>query len=153
MKRPDEKSHCPVNYALETFGDSWSFLIIRDIVFWGKKTYREFLSSEEAIATNVLAARLTALEQKGILIKKPHPSDGRKDIYELTEKGLDLIPILLEMSGWAARYDAATTAPMDLVNKIYSNREQMFAFIREKVKAGGSLFGGDVPVYQQKNRA
>ena len=84
-----------MNFALETFGDSWSLLIARDIAFWGKRTFGEFLKSKEGIATNILSARLARLEKEGILTKTPHATDKRKDIYSLTEKGLDLIPIML----------------------------------------------------------
>lgn len=143
MKRLQNKSHCPVNFALETFGDTWSLLIVRDIVFWGKKTYGEFLDSDEGIATNVLAARLAHLEQKGILSKGPHAGDKRKDVYELTEKGLALIPLLLEMSGWSAQYDAKTTAPQQFVASVYADREKMFRLVQDTVRHGGSLFGAE----------
>jgi DNA-binding HxlR family transcriptional regulator len=143
MKRAENKSHCPVNFALETFGDAWSLLIVRDIVFWGKRTYGEFLDSGEGIATNVLAARLAHLEQKGILSKEPHDTDKRKEVYALTEKGLGLIPILLEMSGWSARHDPETTAPQQFVAAVYADREKMFSRIQDVVRGGGSLFGGE----------
>lgn len=143
MKRTDNKSHCPVNFALETFGDAWSLLIVRDIVFWGKRTYGEFLDSGESIATNVLAARLAHLESRGILSKGPHESDRRKEVYALTEKGLALIPILLEMSGWSATYDPETTAPKQFVDAVYADRAGMFIRIQELVRRGGSLFGGE----------
>lgn len=149
MKRAANKSHCPVNFALETFGDAWSLLIVRDIVFWGKKTYGEFLDSREGIATNILAARLAHLEQKGVLAKGPHETDRRKEVYTLTEKGLGLIPILLEMSGWSARHDPETTAPMQFVDAIYADREKMFGRIQELVRAGGSLFGGENPLVKR----
>jgi DNA-binding HxlR family transcriptional regulator len=141
MKRTENKSHCPVNFALETFGDTWSLLIVRDIVFWGKRTYGEFLDSSEGIATNVLAARLARLEQKGILSKGPHATDKRKDTYGLTEKGLALIPLLLEMSGWSAQYDAETTAPQQFVASVFADREKMFRLVQDTVRNGGSLFG------------
>lgn len=143
MKRAENKSHCPVNFALETFGDAWSLLIVRDIVFWGKRTYGEFLDSGEGIATNVLAARLAHLESKGILSKGPHESDRRKEVYALTEKGLALIPILLEMSGWSATYDPETTAPKQFVDAVYADRAAMFTRIQDLVRSGGSLFGGE----------
>lgn len=149
MKRAGNKSHCPVNFALEAFGDAWSLLIVRDIVFWGKKTYGEFLDSAEGIATNILAARLTHLEQKGILAKEPHETDRRKEIYTLTEKGLALIPILLEMSGWSAQYDPETTAPRKFVAAVYADREKMFRLIQDTVRAGGSLFGGEKPLVKR----
>src|SRR5262245_20202306 len=88
------RSDCPINFALETFGDSWSLLIIRDIIYFGKKTYGEFLASEEGMATNILASRLARLEEQGILVKNPLEQDKRKEEYVLTEKGLDLIPVL-----------------------------------------------------------
>ena len=119
MKRAENKSHCPVNFALETFGDAWSLLIVRDIVFWGKRTYKEFLASDEAISTNVLAARLAHLEQRGILEREPHGSDRRREVYTLTEKGLGLIPVLPEMSGWSARNDPDTTAPQALIGRAH----------------------------------
>lgn len=143
MKRADNKSHCPVNFALESFGDPWSLLIVRDIVFWGKRTYGEFLESGEGISTNVLAARLAQLEEKGILGKGPHETDGRKEVYSLTEKGLALIPVLLEMSGWSAQYDPQTTAPQTFVAAVYADREKMFKRVQDAVRAGGSLFGGE----------
>lgn len=143
MKRAENKSHCPVNFALETFGDAWSLLIVRDIVFWGKRTYGEFLDSGEGIATNVLAARLANLEQKGILSKGPHETDRRKEVYTLTEKGLGLIPILLEMSGWSAQHDPATTAPKQFVAAVCADRAAMFQRVQDAVRRGGSLFGGE----------
>ena len=141
MKRSDTKSHCPVNFALETFGDTWSLLIIRDIVFWGKKTYGEYLKSKEGISTSILSARLEHLVQKGILTKTPYAADKRKDTYTLTEKGLDVIPQLLEMAGWSSRYDPKTTAPKAFVAAVYADREKMFKQVKQIVRDGGSIFG------------
>ena len=140
MKRADSKSHCPVNFALESFGDTWSLLIVRDIAFWGKHTYSEFLDSSEGIATNVLADRLESLEKKGILFKTPHKSDRRKEVYALTQKGLDLIPILLEMSNWSSVHDLQTTAPRPLVASIMADRTNAYRRIQDKVRTGGFLF-------------
>src|SRR5438034_5603969 len=130
MKHTQHKrSDCPINFCLETFGDTWSLLIIRDIVYFGKKTYGEFLESEEGIATNILASRLAQLEQKGILVKTPHETDKRKEIYALTEKGLDLIPILLDMADWGARHDPQTVAPQSWIDLVNANREKMNTLI------------------------
>ena len=100
MKKPTKelRSHCPINYGLEAFGDRWALLILRDIVFRGKRTYGEFLRSEEGFATNVLASRLEHLLAAGILRRDPDETDRRRDIYSLTEKGLDLIPVILEIN-------------------------------------------------------
>jgi DNA-binding HxlR family transcriptional regulator len=97
------RSDCPVNFGLEAFGDKWSLLIVRDIVFWGKKTYGDFLRSDEGIATNILASRLAQLEKEGILTKTPFAGDKRKDIYSLTEKGMELIPLLVEIVAWSGK--------------------------------------------------
>lgn len=149
MKRKDVKSHCPVNFALEAFGDPWTLLIVRDIVFWGRRTYREFLESDEHVSTNILADRLARLEQQGILTKSPDPTDKRKEIYSLTDRGLDIIPALMELCGWSATYDAETTAPKDFVALTYANRDKMFALIRETVARGGAVFVGADSVVAQ----
>ena len=136
------RSDCPINFALETFGDTWSLLIIRDIVYFGKQTYGEFLASEEGIATNILANRLARLEQQGILTKLPHPTDVRKERYVLTEKGLDLIPVLAEIANWSAEHDPETGAPPAWIALMKAEREKMFQLIRETVRNGGAVFAG-----------
>jgi DNA-binding HxlR family transcriptional regulator len=143
MKKDSTRSHCPINFALETFGDTWSLIIIRDIVFWGKKTFKEFLESDEGIATNVLASRLSHLVETGVLTKTPDEHDKRKVVYKLTEKGLDLIPMLLEMAHWAGAHDAKTTSPKGFSPYIAEHREEMFPFIRKTIRNGGSLFVGE----------
>ena len=149
MKRADNKSHCPVNFGLEAIGDQWSLLIVRDIVFWGKRTYGEFLSSEEGIATNMLARRLKELCQKDIIQRQTDNEDKRKEVYSLTEKGLALIPILLEISGWSAHHDPQTIAPKEFVEYVYGNRDQMFALITQTVRDGGAIFAGENSVIQK----
>src|SRR5690348_16400085 len=143
------RSDCPINFALETFGDTWSLLIIRDIVYFGKQTYGEFLASDEGIATNILANRLARLEQQGILMKLPHPTDVRKERYVLTEKGLDLIPILVEMANWSAEYDSQTGAPSAWIALMKADREKMIDLIRETVRSGGSVFVGEKSLLSQ----
>jgi DNA-binding HxlR family transcriptional regulator len=142
MKKQQRRSDCPINFSLETFGDMWSLLIIRDIVYFGKQSYGEFLESDEGIATNILATRLAQLEEKGILVKKQDPTDRRKDIYSLTNKGLDLIPILLELASWGARHDPQTGAPPDWIALVNANKEKISRLIRETVQSGGSIFVG-----------
>nr|HET6901371.1 helix-turn-helix domain-containing protein [Ktedonobacteraceae bacterium] len=137
------RSDCPINFALEVFGDPWSLLIIRDIVYFGKKTYGEFLASEEGMATNILANRLAQLEQQGVLVKKLSEKDKRKEEYALTEKGLDLIPVLVEMANWSAEYDPHTGAPAAWIALMKADREKMIRLIRETVQSGGSVFVGE----------
>jgi DNA-binding HxlR family transcriptional regulator len=143
------RSDCPINFALETFGDQWSLLIIRDIVYFGKKTYGEFLASEEGMATNILANRLALLEQKGILEKKVSERDKRKEEYILTEKGLDLIPVLVELANWSAEYDPQTAAPAAWIALMKAEREQMIKRIRATVQSGGSVFAGPQSLVSQ----
>ena len=137
------RSDCPINFALETFGDPWSLLLIRDLVYFGKKTYGEFLASEEGMATNILASRLAHLEQQGILVKRPCAQDKRKEEYLLTEKGLDLIPVLVEMANWSAQYDPHTAAPAAWIALMQADREKMISLMRETVQNGGSVFAGE----------
>jgi DNA-binding HxlR family transcriptional regulator len=148
MKK-SRRSNCPISYALETFGDTWSLLIIRDIVYFGKKTYGEFLDSEEGIATNILANRLVQMEASGILQKQTHETDRRKEVYTLTEKGLDLIPILLELASWSAQHDPQTGAPPEWINYVNANKPQVIARIRETVRNGGAIFAGEGSVISQ----
>ena len=150
MKHTQQRrSDCPINFALETFGDPWSLLVIRDIVYFGKKTYGEFLTSEEGMATNILASRLTRLEEQGILMKKPSVQDKRKEEYILTEKGLDLIPVLAEIANWSAEYDPHTGAPASWIALMKADREKMIGLIRETVKNGGSVFVGEKSLLSQ----
>ncbi len=141
----DYRSECPLNFALETFGDTWSLLIVRDIAFWGKRTYGEFLRSKERIATNILAARLAKLEREGILTKSRHPEDKRKDVYSLTEKGLDLIPIVLEVGAWSSKYDPRQTDEfLRFVEIVRADQQQMIEAFKEKIRNGGSIFSDAV---------
>jgi DNA-binding HxlR family transcriptional regulator len=117
-------------------------LIARDIVFWGKRTYGDFLKSREGIATNVLAARLALLEHQGILQKTPHPAEQRKDVYALTEKGLDLVPMLLEIVAWGDKHDpkADVLKKREFVADIHNHRKQTIDKIKRTVRNGGSVF-------------
>ncbi|MBK1898029.1 winged helix-turn-helix transcriptional regulator [Chryseobacterium paridis] len=101
-----QRSDCPISCSLDIFGDKWTLLIIRDIMLRGKMSYSEFLHSEERIASNILVNRLGILEAEKILIKEVSPLNKSKFIYSLTEKGADLLPIVIEMMDWGAKYNA-----------------------------------------------
>ncbi len=98
------RSDCPISTALDIFGDKWSLLVIRDMMFKGKNTYGDFLNSEEKIATNILADRLSLLECAGIISKHEHPDSKAKVLYKLTNKGIDLIPVLVEIIAWSEKH-------------------------------------------------
>jgi DNA-binding HxlR family transcriptional regulator len=100
-----ERSGCPINLTLEVVGDKWSLLIIRDIMFGNRRHFRELLTkSDERISSNILADRLKTLLDQGIITREDDPSHKQKGIYSLTEQGIELLPILAQMSGWGFRY-------------------------------------------------
>lgn len=101
----NRRSTCPINASLEVLGDRWSLLIVRDMLFAGAQTYKHFLASDEKIATNILASRLTTLQRAGIITSEQNPQDGRSLRYRLTNKGLDLVPVLMELSTWGTKYE------------------------------------------------
>lgn len=127
MKRTDRRSDCPINYALEAFGDSWSLLLIRDMVFKGKRTYSEFSDSEERISTNILASRLKSLSESGIIERV---GTGKSSRYFLTEKGIDLLPMLLEMMAWAGKHDGKTGAPQAFLDRLAHDRDSLLEELR-----------------------
>ncbi len=128
MAKQKRRSDCPISFALEIFGDRWSLLIIRDLIFKGKRTYGDFLASEEKIATNILADRLVMLEDSGIIKGKTDPENRSRINYSLTPKGIDLIPVLLEIIKWSAKHDKKSAAPKEFVDRVIKNREK---FIKE----------------------
>ena len=128
MKRTSRRSDCPINFALQIFGDAWSLLVIRDLMFTERRTYTDFLTAEEGMATNILAARLKQLQSDGLIRK--HGS-GRGAEYALTAKGLDLLPAMLELIAWSGKHDRRTAAPKEFLARIKSNRTLVTAEIRE----------------------
>lgn len=126
------RSACPIDYALGIFGDRWTLLIVRDLLFSGKRHFREFLDSPEGIATNILADRLKKLEAWGLVTRAADAESARQVIYRLTDKGLDLTPALLEIIRWSARHDADTGAPAAFVRRIEKDRDGLAAEIRAR---------------------
>jgi DNA-binding HxlR family transcriptional regulator len=125
------RSGCPVSISLERFGDRWSLLIIRDLMVRGFRTFKEFQESGEGIATNILADRLRKLEAAGVLSAEAEQSDGRRVNYRLTEKGIDLAPVMLELLIWGARHEQAG-AHCALMAKMEKNREAILAEARRR---------------------
>jgi DNA-binding HxlR family transcriptional regulator len=100
-----QRSGCPINLTLEVVGDKWSLLVIRDMMFGNRRHFRELLTkSEEGISSNILADRLKTLLEQGIITRDDDPSHKQKGIYSLTEQGIELLPILAQMSGWGFKY-------------------------------------------------
>ncbi len=117
------QSGCPIAFGLDTFGDRWSLLIIREIMLRGHNTYSEFLAAEEKIATNILIDRLKHLEAENIIEKNRDPENRRSFIYTLSQKGRDLAPILLEIIIWSGAYDKRDFALRNVLEKINADRK------------------------------
>ena len=125
------RSGCPVSISLETLGDRWSLLIIRDLMVRGLRTFNDFLRSGEGIATNVLADRLRKLEATGIITAEAEEMDRRRLNYRLTAKGIDLAPVLLELLIWGARHEQ-TGVSCAVIAEMEKNREQVIAEARRR---------------------
>ena len=117
--------------CLEVFGDRWSLLIVRDLMVRGYRTFKEFQTSGEGIATNILADRLQKLEAAGIINREPEETDGRKINYRLTQKGIDLAPVLLDLLIWGARHEPAD-ASCSLILKMDKNRDQILSEVERR---------------------
>jgi DNA-binding HxlR family transcriptional regulator len=104
MNKTKKRSNCPIRCSLDIWGDKWSLLIIRDLMDAKQCTYGDFLKSPEGIATNILATRLQNLEEHKIIEKLEHPDSKAKVLYRLTRKGIDLLPIMIEINLWAEKY-------------------------------------------------
>lgn len=143
MKKQERapRSQCPISFALDIFGDKWTLLIVRDIVYAGKRTHGEFMKSEERIATNILADRLEKLECQGIITKAVDPNDKRREIFSLTEQGLALIPLLIDLQSWSNAF-----APADINRSprleaaLQDDRQKVITQITETVREGGCIF-------------
>ncbi len=125
------RSGCPVSISLEKIGDRWSLLIVRDLMVRGYETFKQFQESGEGIATNVLAARLKRLRKAGIVSVEADPLDGRKLKYRLTEKGIELAPVVLELLVWGAKHEE-TGAPCEVIAQMARNRERVLAEVRRR---------------------
>src|SRR6202140_4448538 len=127
---PNRRSRCPPNASVEMLGDRWSLLILRDMMLRGFRSFKEFLTSYEGIATNILADRLRKLIAHGIITTQQDPTDGRKLNYVLTAKGIDLAPVLTEMVLWAARHEE--TENQQLVRTMQKDKAQFLASVRQR---------------------
>jgi DNA-binding HxlR family transcriptional regulator len=126
----NRRSQCPLNASVEMLGDRWSLLIIRDMMLRGFRSYKQFMECYEGIATNILADRLRKLTEYGVIEAAPDRTDGRKLIYTLTAKGIDLAPVLTEMVLWAAAHEE--TGNQALVHLMKADKEKFMAGVRQR---------------------
>ncbi len=131
MNKNQKRSDCPISNSLDVWGDKWSLLIIRDLIFNKKCTYKDFLNAEEGIATNILSARLASLEENEIIEKVDNPGTKTRVYYKLTPKGIDLLPILIEVHLWAEKY---FTVPSEIKAKIKGAKTDKEGFIKASIK-------------------
>lgn len=128
------RSDCPISTALDIFGDKWSLLIIRDMIFKGKSTYGDFLSADEKIATNILADRLSLLECADIISKQNHPDSKAKILYKLTPKGIDLIPVLVEIITWSEKHHNVHPQATEFAKQVKKDKSGVIKMLYQSLK-------------------
>ena len=129
------RSGCPISYSLDVFGDRWSLLVLRDIAFRDHRYFQDFLDSPEGIASNILADRLSRLESHGIVEKRPDPKDGRRHVYVLADAGLELIPLLVDLTIWGGRHDPESPYPPPRLARMERDREGAIRYYRRRAAA------------------
>jgi len=131
MAKNTTRSDCPISCSLDVWGDKWSLLIIRDLIASKQCTYGDFLKSPEGIATNILASRLLTLEENGVIEKLSHPDSKAKVLYKLTPKGIDLLPVMIEVGIWAEKYYDINKDRKAELKEVKKNKEE---FIKARIK-------------------
>ena len=131
MLKSKKRSDCPVSSSLDIWGDKWSLLIIRDLMDAKECTYGDFLKSPEGIATNILATRLQTLEENKLIEKLDHPDSKAKVLYKLTQKGIDLVPVMIEISLWAEKYFSIPEDRKAMLKEVKKNKT---GFIKAAMK-------------------
>jgi DNA-binding HxlR family transcriptional regulator len=129
-----KRSGCPVSSSLDIWGDKWSLLIVRDLMYAKQCTYGDFLKSEEKIATNILASRLETLEAARIITRFEHPDSKAKVLYKLTQKGIDLLPILMEIYLWGDKYFTLSDQHKAFLKEVKKDKEGFIKKTVEKLK-------------------
>lgn len=135
MIKTKQRSDCPISSSLDIWGDKWTLLIIRDLMYLKECTYGDFLKSPEGIATNILASRLQLLEENKIIEKLDHPDSKAKVLYKLTRKGIDLIPILIEIHLWADKYLQISDERRALTKVIKKDKTKFIKDISKKLNS------------------
>ena len=132
MRKIEKRSDCPISYTLDLFGDKWTMLILRDIALADKHFYKDFLNADEGIATNVLSDRLKMLENYGIIKSSKYEANKTMKYYSLTEKGAELIPVIIELWSWGAKYDPNTTVSKEELDHRLSIKSQIIENYKAK---------------------
>lgn len=130
-KSPPARSGCPIAQALDVLGDRWTLLVVRDLIFYGRHGFGEFAAAGEGIASNILSERLARLCAAGLAERFDHPADGKKYVYLVTERGLDLIPTLIELILWSVKHRPDTVVPPERLRPLQSNRAMFIRDLRQ----------------------
>jgi len=130
------RSGCPINLTLEAFGDRWSLIVIRDIMFGNRRHFRELLAnSEEGIASNILADRLKRLGENGLITRADDPTHKQKAIYSLTEGAIQLVPLLALMAGWGVRHLPASEELSARARALEDGGPELWAQFMDELRA------------------
>ena len=138
MKSGEIRSDCPISSSLDIFGDRWSLLIVRDLMLHKTRTYGDFTKSEEKIATNILANRLQVLEENGIIVRLPYPDNKVKGLYKLSQKGIDLIPALIEIAVWGGKHLSNTDESSPFLIEVKKNKAKSLKKIMAELVAAST---------------
>ena len=138
MKEIKKRSDCPISCSLEIWGDKWSLLIIRDLLTAKELTYSDFQRSPEHIASNILASRLQVLEENELIVKKEHPNNKVKMLYKLTPKGIDLLPIIIEINLWAEKYYSIPKLQTEMLLEVKKDKEEYIRKMTEDLNKKNS---------------
>ncbi len=127
------RSNCATATALEIVGDRWSLLIVRDFIFRGRREFGDFMELQEGISTNILTSRLEWLTEEGILSKHPHPTNKKKYYYEITEKGFDLVLVIMDLAQWGWKHLSGACSPRAVKRLFKRDRDEFVKVWREEV--------------------
>lgn len=142
MKTMERRSTCPINFSVEIFGDKWMLLILRDLMFNGKNSFLEFRASAEKISSAVLTEKLNTLVDEGIVSKVVSPKNASKFMYLLTDKGIELVPVMMEVLDWGSRYNP-NGGPKPLLTQIKQNKKKAIAEMQDKLRSDRQSYGLD----------
>jgi DNA-binding HxlR family transcriptional regulator len=142
METSERRSTCPINYSVEIFGDKWMLLLLRDLMFNGKHSFLEFRASEEKISSAVLTEKLNMLLNEGIVSKVTSPKNASKFLYLLTDKGIELVPAMVEFLDWGSRYNP-DGGPKVLLDRIKQNRKKAVREIQDNLRSERRTYVSD----------
>jgi len=135
MKSTIPRSDCPLSYSLDILGDKWTLLILRDMMLSGKSSFSEFMGSTEKIASNILIDRLNMLQSEGFVTRTVSPLNKSKFLYTLSEKSIELVPVVIDLIEWGAKYHP-TGEPKSILPQVLRNKSRTIKELQERLREG-----------------